>query len=298
MVFRRFIVVFSLTFITYISSIYDLYYSHADHYRNQVAVLTYHHIDPKESAYTISPQKFREHLEALQSQHYHVISMEDFIAFLQGKQSVPPNAVVITFDDGYESFYRYAYPELKKRGMTATNFLIVGDIDTNNTRPSFLKWSEIIEMRHAGFSFYSHTYRSHNDKVVPLTRRIFLKDKNRLETEEEYRSRIKNDLTKAERILREKLGNRLSLLCFPHGKFNKTVIDLGQQAGIQYFFTGEEGLNSKGDKVIKRIDAGDPWMSAERLVHKLNKEATIRGKLENAIKKLAPKWRNDADTMG
>lgn len=246
------------------------------YYRNKVAVLTYHHLDPKESSITITPERFESHLETLKNYGFHVISVEDFIDFLQKKNSVPPNAIVITFDDGYESVYKYAYPLLKKESMTATVFLIVGYIEDNMSRlPPILTWSEIGEMHKDGFSFYSHSYHSHESVIVKgkemseLVARTVNPSTKLIETESDYRARISSDLTTADDILNAKLGNKINLLCLPHGQYNQTVVQLANQVGIPFLFTGVEGLNSDKDKLIKRINVGSPYMSDKLLVRKL-----------------------------
>lgn len=246
-------------------------------YQNKVAVLTYHHLDPVESSITITPERFASHLEALKNNGFHVISVEDFIDFLQKKKSVPPNAVVLTFDDGYESVYKYAYPILKSEGMTATVFLIVSYIEDGTLRqPPILNWKEIMEMHSGGISFYSHSYNSH-DTVIKngkelsmLTTNLLKKPGGQFETDNEYRARIRSDLTMADNILNDKLGNKLNLLCLPHGQFNQTVIDVANESHISYLFTGMEGFNTDKIKLIKRMNAGSPYMSDRLLIKKLS----------------------------
>jgi biofilm PGA synthesis lipoprotein PgaB len=268
------------------------------HFNNQVAVLEYHHIDPAASEYTITPAAFKEHMLALQANHYRVITMPDFIEFLKGHKAVPPDAVVITFDDGYESFYQYAYPILKELHMTATNFLIVNDLETDPGIP-FLTWPQIEEMDKQSFRFYSHTFNAHdtapgaNGKQVGLlTDPVFLAEKNRVESPEEYAQRIKNDLSKADQIIQSKLGPQDNLLCFPHGRYTQNLIALANETGIQYFFTGIEGLNTPGTKLIKRINAGLPYVTADKLISKLNDETTVLGTTKIFIKNLITSWRN------
>lgn len=124
-------VLFTALILTYALINDTLKTSEGYHFSNRVAVLEYHHIDPQASEYTLTPDAFKQHLEVLKANHYHVISMQEFIGFLNGQRSVPPDAVVITFDDGYESFYKYAYPLLKEENMVATNFIIVSYLETN-----------------------------------------------------------------------------------------------------------------------------------------------------------------------
>ncbi|WNR46091.1 polysaccharide deacetylase family protein [Paenibacillus roseipurpureus] len=245
-------------------------------YRDKVAVITYHHIDSHESSVTITPERFDSHLQLLKKNGFHVISIEDFIDFLQQKKSVPPNAVVITFDDGYESFYKYAYPLLKKEGMTATMFLIVSYIEDGTVRqPPILTWSEIEDMHKEGFSFYSHTYNSHDSifvsgkEISKLVTKTVNPTTHIPETDTEYKARIKNDFKKADDILNAKLGNSINLLCLPHGQYNQDVIDQAKQIGIPFIFTGIEGINSSNDKLIKRINGGSPYMSDKLFLAKL-----------------------------
>jgi peptidoglycan/xylan/chitin deacetylase (PgdA/CDA1 family) len=247
------------------------------HYKDKVIVLTYHHFDEKESTYTMTPERFRQHLQVLKDDHYNVISMEDFIAFLNNQKDVPPNAVLITIDDGYHSVYRYAYPELAEMGYTATTFLIVGSVGNTNATPPFMTWDEVKEMHSNGYSFYSHTYDLHDEKpndkgikVPVLANHIYLPDKKRLETDQEYETKVKDDLVKAKNVLTEQLGNNLSMLCFPHGSYNKKLMEIAQQVGIKYFFTGIEGINTRKNREITRIDSGAPWMNAKNFERKLS----------------------------
>ncbi|HJV46048.1 MAG TPA: polysaccharide deacetylase family protein [Bacillota bacterium] len=248
----------------------------AIHYKDRVAVLTYHNIDEKESPYTISPELFHQHMQALKDNGYHVISVEDMIGFLQNKKPVPSNAVVITFDDGYKSVYTYAYPELVKQGFTATTFLIVHYQQSYNPSLPFLSWDQVKEMKKAGFSFYSHTYNLHdtmmgeNGKMVqPLSNRILVN--KRLETETEYENRVRNDLFQAYTILGQELGNKMDILCFPHGDYNQKVLDIGNKVGIHYFFSGYEGINTHSTgAVLKRINVGAPYVTADKVIQKLN----------------------------
>ncbi|WP_123042975.1 polysaccharide deacetylase family protein [Cohnella candidum] len=247
------------------------------YYNDKVAVLTYHHLDAVESSITITPQRFKSDLEALKQNGFHVISMEDFVAFLQKKKPVPPNAVVITFDDGYESVYKYAYPILKSEGMTATFFLIVGYIEDGTIHhPPILNWQEIMEMHRDGFSFYSHSFHSHEDVQIkgkptsPLVAKLPIPGANRIETEGEYEARIREDLSKADDILNARLGNKINLLCFPHGQYDSTLVDIAHQSDIPYLFTGKEGLNTNKSTLIKRINVGSPYISIQRVMARLS----------------------------
>ncbi|WP_409343696.1 polysaccharide deacetylase family protein [Paenibacillus sp. MBLB4367] len=249
-------------------------------YENQVIVLMYHHIAENEAGeeITITPDRFSKHMQALKDNHYQVVSIEDYIDYIKHDKKLPPNAVVITFDDGYESYYKYAYPVMKKHGFTGTNFLVLSYVDVPYPQLPFMNWEQVKEMKRDGFSFYSHTYNLHrkgpNEKgeLVPaLQNPLFLEQEKRMETDAEYRQRLRDDLTKANEMLEKELGNQLKVLCFPYGAYNKTVVQVGNEIGIDHFFTIKEGVNNRANKEVLRINAGTRYVSAEKLMVKMDK---------------------------
>lgn len=99
--------------------------------RKGIVILAYHRVntlehDPLNMA--ISPRDFRVHVAYL-AKHYHVISLDEAVKLLQGGGDLPKNTVAITFDDGYQDNYRFAFPALTKHHLPATFFLTVGPID-------------------------------------------------------------------------------------------------------------------------------------------------------------------------
>lgn len=65
-------------------------------------------------------------------ERYSVVSTERLVASLRGEDSLPSNAVAVTFDDGYADTYALAYPVLKKYDLPATVFLATGFVGTND----------------------------------------------------------------------------------------------------------------------------------------------------------------------
>ena len=71
----------------------------------------------------INAKSFLKHLTHL-SRHYNVIALEDYLKSLEDPDfDLPKNSVIITFDDGYASQYRYAYKHLCDFTMPATFFI-------------------------------------------------------------------------------------------------------------------------------------------------------------------------------
>lgn len=98
-------------------------------HRDALTILLYHGVAPRESrddiynyrGKFIEPQHFERQLQFLK-QHYHLLPLEEALEHMV-RGTLPPYSLAITFDDGYENNYRYAFPILKKLGVTATIFV-------------------------------------------------------------------------------------------------------------------------------------------------------------------------------
>src|SRR5512140_1008376 len=82
-----------------------------------LTVVNYHRIDypdrkdfdsfkPNVSA---TPAEFDRQMDYL-AQWFHVVSLKEVVAWLDGEKDLPPYAALITFDDGYLDNYTSAYP--------------------------------------------------------------------------------------------------------------------------------------------------------------------------------------------
>ncbi|MBP1905405.1 biofilm PGA synthesis lipoprotein PgaB [Paenibacillus turicensis] len=237
------------------------------YYKNRVLVLMYHNISPTpEDSTTLSVANFEKQLELMQANNFHWISMSQYRDFILHGASVPDNAVLLTFDDGYESFYKYAYPLLQKYQAPASSFLIVNTLDNpKHIGMKKLTWEQVQIMHENGFDFFSHTYDSHeyaksnasgSKKNSMLAGPMYLKDKNRKETEAEYELRITNDLKQANDMLQQKLGVQNYVLAFPYGLFSKPLLNISKELGIDITFTVKMGINKPGQTNGFRVNAG------------------------------------------
>ncbi|KPV60434.1 hypothetical protein QJ48_05785 [Paenibacillus sp. A3] len=255
------------------------------HYENKVIVLLYHDVQEPDAAgmprlLTVTPNQFDAHLKALKDHGYQIIGMEDYVRFARQGKPVPPNAVVLTFDDGYESFYTRAYPILQKHSVPASNFVIGAPSDTNDPKKGqYLTWSQMRELIRAGHGIYSHTYDSHRmvdtapkgPQQPALTHPVYLAQMKRAESAEEFRKRILSDLTFMNERLRTELGDRSKLLAFPYGAYDRETLQAADEAGIELLFTTREGINTAADRLVHRIDAGEPYITADALIATISK---------------------------
>lgn len=67
---------------------------------------------------------FEEQIKYLAENDYYVPTWEEVVSYVNGEKGLPEKSVVITVDDGDESFFRLAVPVLEKYNFTATSFVI------------------------------------------------------------------------------------------------------------------------------------------------------------------------------
>jgi peptidoglycan/xylan/chitin deacetylase (PgdA/CDA1 family) len=86
-------------------------------------ILAYHRIADDGWRYSVRPAHFREHLDVLDDIS-DVMSLADLV-----RERAAPHArhrVAITFDDGYQDNVVVAWPELRRRAIPATFFIVSG----------------------------------------------------------------------------------------------------------------------------------------------------------------------------
>jgi peptidoglycan/xylan/chitin deacetylase (PgdA/CDA1 family) len=88
----------------------------------------------------VDPRRFDEQLELLCERYRPVTLQEMVVAATAGE--VPPGAVAVTFDDGYEDFFTAATPVLERRGMPATLFVATGFVQHQRPFP----WEQLEEL--------------------------------------------------------------------------------------------------------------------------------------------------------
>ena len=105
-------------------------------FSRHVRILMYHGFTdqyPATGAQTYHPrhldiESFSHHLEHLRV-HYNIISLSQLVNYCHAKTGIPSNAVILTFDDGYASNYKLAFPVLKRLRIPATIFVTTEFVD-------------------------------------------------------------------------------------------------------------------------------------------------------------------------
>ena len=232
-------------------------------------ILMYHRViqDPgSQGRYSISPQALEADLVYLKENGYESVFMSEVIAFVNGTGGLPVKPVVLSFDDGNSSDYKYLYPLLKQYNMKAVLSIIGKETDKFSsdgrdiTFPNII-WSQVAEMVESGHAeIQSHGYDLHGANGA-------LKLKG--ESLEEYEKRLSRDLFKFQERVKEITGTVPSIFTYPKGMISKGSGEILKNLGFSGTFGCEEGLNfievGKPEKLflMKRM-IRTPRVSAEK----------------------------------
>jgi peptidoglycan/xylan/chitin deacetylase (PgdA/CDA1 family) len=200
-------------------------------------IAMYHSVTPvvpEGNRLTVSVKTFERQMEFLKEHKYNVISLDAAGELIKSGKKVPSRTLVLTFDDGYEDNYIYAYPILKKYNIPATVFIIVNEVG----KPGRLSWDQLKEMQDSGLiTFGSHSL-SH-----PF-----------LECVEDDQKLI-DETAGSRKILQEKLGKQVNTFSYPCGRLNARVRGYAVNAGYEVAVATNPGKKMANNDVfaLKRL---------------------------------------------
>lgn len=221
---------------------------------NGIPVLTYHHVlrDDENKLFrntstTTSDTALNAQMGYLKSAGYKTLSMAQLEGYLNNSVNLPAKAVVLTFDDGLKSVYRYAYPILKKYDQHAVAFIISSRVkfnpqtwDANSLQ--FMSISEIKQIQDV-FEIQSHTHFLHrysDDRRPVLLSRT--------------EHNIQLDFERSARALRQ-FNPKVLYVSYPFGGYNDKAIEAARLAGYRLAVTTVRGKVKPGDNpfTLKRL---------------------------------------------
>ena len=189
-----------------------------------IPVLMYHHIQPKEEAQakkqlsiSVNNDVFASQMAYLASRGYTALTPDQF---LQGVASgVQGRSILLTFDDAYEDFYKYAYPELVKNNLRATVFVPTGLVGNSD----YMNWSQISEIKSSGLvTFANHTWSHKNMGAAS-------------------EQTIRYEISTAKTQLEEHGLGPVTSFAYPYGTENLKVDSIMKEMGITSAFTTVPG---------------------------------------------------------
>lgn len=224
----------------------------------RVPILMYHHIDDTvKSNATVTSQKFENDIKTLKKSGYQPIFLSDLVNYLNGKGSLPAKPIIITFDDGYSSFYSEAYPIAKKYNIKLTVGVIGWSVGKDSLPDGKTKiiphfsYEQMKEMLDSGLiDVQNHTMDLHSEKGKSLgfsqpTNKGVLKLPN--ESEKNYELRLKKDLVGLNMEIFEKTNHIPTFLVYPYGLYQEETEKIIYNLGFIGSITTKSGVRTYKD---------------------------------------------------
>jgi biofilm PGA synthesis lipoprotein PgaB len=245
--------------------------------QHDVIAISYHDVrddvdaDIDADSTAVSSRKLAEQFEWLRKNGYTPISITQ-LQNANAENPLPHKAVLLTFDDGYESTYNRVFPLLKLYGYPAVVALVGSWLDVpagkmvrygdeNVPRNHFLSTQQIREMQKSGLvEFASHSYELHkgvmanpqgNVQPAAVTA-IYDQTKKCYESAAELEKRVYQDLKKNHARLRALTGVAPRVIAWPYGEWSEQSERAARSLGYEWFLL--LGDMAKPDQEKHRIN--------------------------------------------
>jgi peptidoglycan/xylan/chitin deacetylase (PgdA/CDA1 family) len=211
--------------------------------RAAVPVLMYHVIAPappgaKYAGLWVSPKALQAQVDALAKAGYTAVTLDAVVNGWEGKPTLPPKPVVLTFDDGYLSQGKDAGAILAARGWPGVLYLAWHNLGT----PGGITRSRIKRMVSDGWEIGAHTI-NHTDLTT-------------LDA-----AGLRREVGGSRDLIRKAFGVPVNSFCYPAGRFDPAVEDAVREAGFTSATTELPGRATPAQDRFAlsriRVDASD-----------------------------------------
>lgn len=200
----------------------------------QLPVLAYHRIlsmdlyypNHVDNGWVLSDEVFEEQMRYLYDSGFQTITAAQLAGFLHRGEDLPPNAILITFDDGYLDNAVFAYPIMRQFGFTGIVYVITSvvpeeQIPLLSCAIQYMSFADMEETLGA-FEFGSHTHDMHHsvDGEPRLVR----------EGVEEIRADLRKSF--AHDLIRLEAG-----FAYPYGRHSENAVAALEAEGVAFALT-------------------------------------------------------------
>lgn len=211
-----------------------------------VLILMYHRvIDNNLGKDTISPCEFESDLKYLAENNYNTITMTQLINYVYDGEELPPNPIILSFDDGYFSTYKNVFPLLQKYnskivlsiiGKSTDDFSKVCD---TNVKYAHLTWDQINEMAESGLvEIQNHSYNLH--KVNKGRYGCYIMQN---EPFEDYEQVLTKDITTLQSKIESAINFTPNTFTYPYGKYCNDTEVVIKKLGFKSTLSVKFGVN-------------------------------------------------------
>ena len=169
----------------------------------------------------IKIEDFKKHLKLITDSGFKFISHEEFSNAI--KENNFEKKLLLTIDDGFTSFYKEAWPILKKNKIPFILFVNTETVGANG----YMDWKQIKEIANSKNGYVGNHSHSH-DYLVDMS------DKE-----------IRRDLETSIEIFEQNLKYKSEFFAYPFGEYKKSYIEIVKSLGFEFAFGQHSGVMDK-----------------------------------------------------
>ena len=189
-----------------------------------IPILLYHSVSDTPTGdfgpFTVSRSQFAGHLDRLLALGFDTLTIGQMLERVRAQLPLPERIAVITVDDGFADFEANAWPELQKRGMTATLYGTAGVIGGRASwlaplhadQLPMLDRGQLVDLAAQGCEIGAHSMsHPHLDCLSP--------------------SQAAQEIRQCKDILEQVLSQPVDSFAYPHGYYDREVRQIVVDAG-------------------------------------------------------------------
>ena len=186
---------------------------------NGIISIMYHRFEENKYPSTnIRVDDFMSHIEIIKDSGFQFISSEEFKNHINLKNK--KKMILLTIDDGFLSFYKNAWPILKREKIPFIIFVNTESIGSSG----YMSWDQIKEISKFDFVHIGNHSHSHG----------YLVDKSDKEIEKDIRISIK--------LFEDRLNHKTKFFAYPFGEYKNSYKQIVKDLGFEYGFGQHSGV--------------------------------------------------------
>lgn len=210
-----------------------------------VPVIMYHSVcKTNVGEYVLHPDRLRADFEYIKKHGYTAVFVREIADFCEGKGSLPPRPIVLTFDDGFYNNLYYVAPLAAEYGMKITVSIVgaYSDKEQNERKRSpvysYLSAKEIKKIHAGGLTeLANHTYDMHSRSPRKGIRRLAG------ESPDEYRRALTSDSERCRKLIESASGQKVDVFTYPFGVYSDGAEETLSSLGYRAILTCKGGIN-------------------------------------------------------
>lgn len=209
-------------------------------------ILLYHDINPdllKKSDYRILPSQLEQDIADMTSQGWTPVSLSAVMDYVKTGSRLPPQPVLLVFDDGYQSFLTWALPVLKEYQAPAVLSIIGEYAQQAEQTPAgipaeYMSWSDLRKVMQTGLV----ELQSHSASLHQYGQRVGL-EKLFGESAEKYTQLLVTDIYRQQTLFADQRLVLQPSFAYPYGVYNPLAEAVLRQHGVKVTMTSTEQVN-------------------------------------------------------